>query len=78
MASRPYSYAVVYRRSFNQAQVGPMETYATKAESETIAHEFNRSNQDNTWDAVIAHVINLFEGQSIITRSEYENPLSTL
>lgn len=49
-------YAVVFVRSFTGSQVGAPEWHADRTSAESAAREFNRVNQDQTWNAVTARV----------------------
>lgn len=52
-------YAVAFRRSYTQSTKGtpPVEWFTTRREAEERAEEFNRHNQDKTWNAVYAYAV---------------------
>ncbi len=50
-------YYVVYRTSYTMHQVGDLELCKNKKEAEKKAKEYNKSNQDKTWNHIVAEVV---------------------
>lgn len=48
---------VVYRYSSTGREAEPPRKYSTKDEATREARDFNRYNQDHTWNAVEAYVV---------------------
>lgn len=48
---------VVFTRSYTGSQAFPPERHRTREDAESSAREWNRSNQDHSWNAVQAHPV---------------------